>query len=755
MVARVEVTQSFTNPHDRSIEAIYLFPLPADSAVDDMEMVIGDRIVRGRINRRAQARQVYEAARAEGRRAALLEQQRPNLFAQRVANIAPGERIDVRLSYVQALPFEDGAYELVYPMVASNRYDPSDPSAVLGEAGEVREANSVAIALAIDAGMPIGQIDSPTHDIAISRDGSAEARVRLENGTQLANRDFVLRYDVSGDTPRATVMAHRRADSDDGEGHFSLVIQPPAAPASGTVTPREIVFVVDTSSSMAGRPMEHARAVMQRALGTVRAGDTFQVLAFSDRVESLGSRPLAWSEENIARANTFIEGIRATGATEMVPAIEAALTIEDDGDDRLKLVVLVTDGFIGNEADVLRAVAQNLGDARLYSLGVGGSPNRFLLERASEIGRGRTVVATLSEDPEAVAERFAALVDKPVFTDVEIDWGGLAVSDVYPRRVPDLFAGKPLLVHGRFARGGTARVKVRGTVNGRRFERVIGVTLPDASTDDTHAAHATLWARAAVHDRMNRIFLRDDPELIEEVTELGLRYRMVTQYTSFVAVEERRAEPDADGDDAEPEARATVSPARSLPGDPEIRVPAPSDARAVTVILPFGETLSASWESDLGMWTARFLIPADAEEGSYPIEILITHADGRPERMRVWYTVDASAAQLEVEVDGEVRPGGTVILRARQVITERDLIQAGMSPNAEITEARAQFLSDARDVQLRTPSGDVLDMSIAGPGMWVVDYEVPADARGTLSLTLFVVDLAANIDTQTIELEVR
>ncbi|RLB45322.1 MAG: hypothetical protein DRJ42_30170, partial [Deltaproteobacteria bacterium] len=712
MVARVNVTQSFTNPHDRPIEAIYLFPLPADSAVDDMEMVIGDRIVRGQIKRRAQARQVYEEARSEGRRAALLEQQRPNLFAQRVANIGPGETIEVRLSYVQALPFEDGAYELVYPMVAPPRHDPSNPGSVIAPGGEVRQPSSVSLSLTIDAGLPLGRIESPTHDIAIERGGRQLATVRLEAARESQAQDFVLRYDVSGETPRATVMAHRAAGSEE-DGHFSLVIQPPAAPAEETIAPREMVFVVDTSSSMAGRPLEHARAVMDHALGTVRAGDTFQVLAFSDRVVSLAPEPLAWSEDNLRRAKTFVEGIRATGSTNMVPAIEAALEGplgRGHEDERLKLVVLLTDGFIGDEADVLRSIAENLGDARLYTFGIGSNTNRFLLERACEVGRGRTIVATLSEDPTEVATRFARLVDKPVFTDVEIDWGGLAVSDVYPRRLPDLFAGKPLVVHGRFEGGGSADVKIRGTVNGQRFERVIAVTFPEESADDRHAAHGTLWARAAVHERMNRIFLRDDPELIEEVTDLGLRYRMVTQYTSFVAVEERREEPE-EGEEGEPEAqvRATVSPARALPGDPEIRIPAPRDARAVTIILPFGESMPAAFESDLGLWTARFLIPADAEDGSYPIEVLITHADGRQERMRVWYTVDASGAQLAVEVEGEVTPGNTVTLRARQVITERDLVQAGMRGDAVITEARAQFLSDARDVQLRTPAGEVID----------------------------------------------
>ncbi len=461
-VARVTVTQEFTNPHDKPIEAIYMFPLPADSAVDDMEMHVGERVIRGRIQRRAQARQTYEEARSEGRHAALLEQQRPNLFAQSVANIAPGERIEVSLEYVQILPFENGAYELVYPMVAPPRYDPSDPSAVLGDPAEVRQANEVALEVEVNAGMPVASVDSPSHALDVDRHDRASFGVTLAESEEIPNRDFVLRYAIEGDLPRATVLAHR---GDEGPGHFSLVVQPPAAPAADSIGAREITFVVDTSSSMQGAPMEHAKAIVRHALGTLRSGDTFNVLAFSDRIQHVASRPVEGTEANLARAETLLDGLRGTGATEMVPAIDDALTHAGRAHgDRLPIVVLLTDGYIGNEADVLRAIATDLGDARVYTVGVGSATNRFLLERAAEIGRGRSMVVTLSENASEAGDRFSSFVDAPLFTDVEIDWGGLDVEDVYPRRLPDLFAGKPLVVHGRYAHGGTAEVKVRGTI---------------------------------------------------------------------------------------------------------------------------------------------------------------------------------------------------------------------------------------------------------------------------------------------------
>jgi Ca-activated chloride channel family protein len=771
VVAQVIVTQQFQNPYDRPIEAVYMFPLPEDAAVDDMEMRIGGRVIRGQIRRRAEARAVYTEARAAGRRAALLEQQRPNLFAQRVANIQPGERIDVRIRYVQMVPLTDDGYELSVPMVAPRRFDPEhpnplapapdplapgegEPPAVAAALPGLRSGSEVAFSLDLDAGLPIGNLSSPTHDIEIERRGDQGASVELAASDRIPNRDLIIRYDLSGSSPRAAVYTHRGEEG----GYLTLVVQPPAAPAAEAVAARHFTFVLDRSSSMAGRPLEQARAMMDHLLSGLREGDTFNIYSFSDGLERLAEAPLPAEPSNVAQGELFIDRLSAVGATQMVPAIEAALAASaESSGEGLRIVVLITDGAIANEAEVLRTVAQGMGESRVYALGVGSSPNRFLLERTAELGRGRAIVAALSEPPVDVAVRFAAFVDRPVFTDVVVDWGGLAVDDVYPRRLPDLFAGRPLVLHGRFATGGTGTVRVRGTIGTRRYEQAIEVVLPADATDEALAVHGTLWARAAVRDRMNRLYLRDDDELIEEVADIGLRHRMVTQWTSFVAVDETPVErsDDDEGDEQGEEARATLSPARSLPGDPEIRIPAPEDALAVTVVLPFGETVEGEWEAELGLWTARFLIPRDAEEGVHPVRIIISHADGHQERLLLWYTVDSAAPLVEMEVEGVVRPGAEVVLRARQVMTEEDLHQAGLTrEQMERTPRRAQILSDARRVQVAPPGQDVIDLVLAGPGTWEARWRVPDEARGTVELLVVVADIAANVRTQSFEVEV-
>ncbi len=749
-----------------------------------MEMRIGERIVRARIQGRQQARATYEHARAEGHHAALLEQQRPSLFAQRVANIGPGERIEVRISYVQVLPFENGEYELAFPVVAPRRFDPRDPlrtrthrdplapargaapavSAVSARAGE---QPPVELSIDVDAGLPVERIASPTHRVSTERRSAERVKVTIDDPRTAAQRDFVLRYAISGETPRATVLAHRDRD----EGWLTLLVQPPAAPPDAAVAPRDVVIVVDSSSSMRGRPLEQARAITGELLGSLRATDRFQVLSFADEVTATSSALEPATHEAVTRGRAFASGIRAVGATYMVPAIERALAVTGPADPaRVRMTVLLTDGYIGNEADVLRSIATRLGDSRLYAIGVGSSTNRFLLERAAEIGRGRARFVTLSEDPVAAGRQFAALVDKPVLTDVSIDWGGLAVEDVYPRQIPDLFASKPLVVEARFVRGGRAQVRVQGTVAGQRVERVVDVVLPDApSPDRAHEAQRVLWARAAVRDRLARMTLREDPTLVQEVTTLGLRHAIVTPYTSFVAVDVTPATGAApEPGEATAASTATLSPARSLPGDPEIRVPAPADARAVTFVLPFGETVSARWEPGLGMWTGRFLVPRDAGEGQYPVYVLITHADGHDERLVLWYTVDESAPLVDLQVLGEARAGAEIVLRARQTLTRADLAVAGFRPNdPRLTPERAEILSDARRVEVATPAcaigmargtrgcGEILSLAASGSGAWEARWRIPDDVTEPLELSVVVVDMAANVRTQRARIEVQ
>ena len=513
----------------------------------------------------------------------------------------------------------------------------------------------------------------------------------------------------------------------------------------------------------ATKPLHRAVAGALREIGTLFDADYVVLHA------RYGPTPVTeeWSATDCALSEALRDQVNAVMADSIADGEARGIRLETDLGP-VAILAAVLHGEHAEQAGCIGMLFRDLGRARAYEVlvqfeALTGYLSLLLDNRSAtrgprhaprEIGRGQALVSGSGDTPEDVARRFASLVDRPVFTDVEIDWGGLDARDVYPRRTPDLFAGRPLVVHGRFARGGRARVRIRGTLNGERHERAFVVELPGVpppGAEETSRVHASLWARAAVRDRMNRIYLRDDPRLIEEVTQLGLRHDLVTQWTSFVAVDET---PEAEAAEPEQQSTATMSPARSLPGDPEIRIPAPADARMVTVVLPFGESLAASWEAELDLWTARFLIPADAEEGSYPIDVLVTHADGRFERMRIWYTVDAHAPVLEVETEGDVVPGGSVQLRATQVITEHDLEQVGHS-RASLTDARAQLLADARRVEARLPDGSVIDLELRGPATWSAVLPVPADVGDSFTVQLAVVDMAANVRVQPLSLEVR
>jgi Ca-activated chloride channel family protein len=705
-VAEVTLEQQFTNPSDAPIDADYLFPLPDGAAVDQMDMHVGDRVIHAEIGKRAEAAAKYADAKRAGKRAALLEQARTDLFSQKVANIPPKTTVTIAIRYAHELPFDQGEYEYTFPMVAAPRFDPKDATAVLPKPDELRAANSVEVAIDLHAGLPIESLASPTHRIDATRAGDT-AHVALAATDRIPNRDFVLRYRIAGDTPRAAVLAHR----DGSEGYFSLLVEPPAAPTADQVAARELMFVIDTSSSMRGKPLAQAQAIVDRVLDTLQPDDRFDIFEFGDAVHAFA--PAAVEPARRADGKEFVAALRPAGGTNMVPAIEAALAAPPSP-GRTRIVVLISDGYIANEADVMRAVVGKLGAARLYTAGVGGSVNRFLLDRTAEIGRGRAIQIALSDAPDRAATRLAQLVDRPVFTDVDVDWGGLDVSDVYPRHLPDLFASAPLVVHGRFTRGGKATVRVRGSVGDRRYERTIEVTLPE-TTDTTHEVQRSLWAEAAVTDRTNRLALREDPKLATEIEELGLRYHLVTPFTSLLAVDEVAA----------PASLPTVSPGRALPGDPEIRIPAPADAREVSVLLPSGESVAARWDSALELWTARFLIPSDAREGSHPLDVFVTHADGSLEHVRSWYDVDTSAPKIQLALIHGV-------LRATD---------------------GAGAVSDLARVTVRTAGGELLHLHRAGDGVFEAPFAAPEGAA-QLALTVVAVDLAANVRTEVVTVEV-
>ncbi len=589
-VARVSVEQTFHNPYDRPVEAVYLFPLPESSAVDSMTLRAGGRVVEAHIERREVAREQYRDAEERGVLASLLEQERPNLFRQSVANIRPGDSVSVTLTYVAALAYEDGSYRFTYPLVAGPRYAPEtegEPSAegealhqvVLAPGGE--RPDRVEVSIDADLGMPIASVESPTHALTVVRDPNAStARVTLAEAAR-PDRDLEVRFAVAGAAPSVSVLAS--PPSDGGAGTFAVSLHPRLGVSDDEVMPRELVFLVDTSSSMSGRPIALAQAAVERALHGLRPSDTFRVLAFSDAVDPLSDAPLPATEENVARAVTFVRGMRALGASEMVSGIRAALSPEGE-DGRLRMVLLLTDGYIGTETDVFRAVHETLGQARLFAFGVGSAVNRYLLTRVAEEGRGDVQVVLPGDDPAAAADAFGERVARPYLTDVSIDWGGLAVSDAYPRRLPDLFADRPLRVTAHYAAtaAATGTVTIRGRIAGRPFAQAVEVTLPPGG--EARPELGSMWARARISDLTTAMVLAETPSLVEQVTTLGLEHHLLTDYTAFIAIDEGYH---VDG------AGVRVEQATQLPHgmDPrDVRLPGPSHAAEA----PSGSTVTTS-----------------------------------------------------------------------------------------------------------------------------------------------------------------
>jgi Ca-activated chloride channel homolog len=557
-MSRVVVTQEFENPFKEKIEAVYTFPLPQNAAVDDMTMIVGERTVRGRILRREEAQAVYEAAKTAGQTTSLLNQERSNIFTQSVANILPGEQIKITISYVETLKYEAGSYEFVFPMVVGPRYVPGSAtgSRVSGGKGfspdtdrvpdasritprpvpeNMRVGNDISLDITLDAGVALDSVASKSHSIDLERLDEARAHVRLKNNSVIPNKDFILRYDVAGKSISDALLTHR---SEKG-GFFTLILQPPDRVTVEDVTPKELVFVLDTSGSMNGFPIEKAKETMKLALDSLYPADTFNLITFAGDTQILFPGPVPATKENLRKAQDFLASRQGGGGTEMMKAIKASLD-PSDSQGHVRIVCFMTDGYIGNDMEIVSEV-QKHPNARVFAFGIGSSVNRFLLDKMTEQGRGEVEYVALNDDGSAAARRFHERVRNPLLTDISIDWNGLPVADTYPQHIPDLFGAKPVILTGRYTAAGHGVIRLKGKMAGHDFAREIAIDFPESKTE--HDVLASLWARSRIDDLMGQDYngiqqgsMR--PELKETITNLGLEYRLMTQFTSFVAVEE-------------------------------------------------------------------------------------------------------------------------------------------------------------------------------------------------------------------------
>ena len=592
-VARTQVRQRFVNPADVWLEGVYVFPLPEGSAVDRLIMEVGDRRIAGRILPRKEAEAVYKQAAAEGRKASLLSSERPNVFVTSVANVGPGEAITVEIEYQDRALYRDGRFELRFPMTVAPRYTPGggetplvsapqptpaaqptlqpidhgpthllpDPNDAPGRDlfGPVRKPggprqNRLSLAVHLDAGLPLAEVESLYHAVTVEPESDSRRIVTLAEGSVPANRDFVLAWTPrTGAAPKASLFA----EEVDDETYLAVTLVPPRlaggsaeAGAAGTGAPtagkvaRELILIVDTSGSMQGPSLDQAKRALLLALDRLDADDRFNVIRFDSVTEALFDQPRRADPANLLKAAAYVASFRADGGTEMRPALDLALK-QPKSEEHLRQIVFLTDGAVGNETELFATIAARLDDARLFTVGLGSAPNGYFMRKAAEVGRGSFVfIGDLDETGARMGELFAKL-ENPVLTNLAIGWPSAAGTQVelHPSPLPDLYAGETVTFTARL--GGVPLDQLDGEllVTARSGAERWQQRVPLAGLRPAPGV-AALWARAKIAGIRDGLHLGKDPEEVREMaTRVALKHRLVTAYTSLVAVDDRVARP--------------------------------------------------------------------------------------------------------------------------------------------------------------------------------------------------------------------
>jgi Ca-activated chloride channel family protein len=533
VIAHVRVTQTYQNTGALPLEAIYVFPGSTRSAVFGMKMTVGDRIIKANINKKEQARKIYEAAKEEGKTASLLEQHRPNVFQMNVANILPGETVKVELDYTELVVPTDGTYEIVYPAVVGPRYAGEQTSGetwhkntYISGAGGKAEPFRFRANARIDAGMPIQKIASSSHTISPSFQGKSMASVSVTEG----NRDFVLRYQLRGAEIQTGLL---RFEGDD-ENFFLLMMQPPKTVARDAMPPREYVFIVDVSGSMTGFPLDVSKKLVSDLLKGLRPEDSFNILFFEAGSYQLSPKSLHATPQNISRAMRVLTERQGGGGTNMLAALNKALGMASNR-DASRTFIAVTDGFVTVEDEAFQTVRKNLGKANFFAFGIGSSVNRHLIEGLARAGMGEPFIVLNQKHAPAEARRFRKLIESPALTNIKVSFPGFSAYDVEPLAVPDLMAERPLIIFGKYQGGTKGSIQVRGTTGKGSFEKDIPIA--GAMPTSSNRALRYLWARHRIAGLSDRLVHSGNQELETEITNLGLKYSLLTEYTSFVAVD--------------------------------------------------------------------------------------------------------------------------------------------------------------------------------------------------------------------------
>ncbi|HKQ92496.1 MAG TPA: VIT domain-containing protein [Blastocatellia bacterium] len=541
VIADVKVTQTYRNEGSRPINARYVFPASTRAAVYAMRMRIGDQVIVAKIKEREQAKQEFDKAKQEGKSASLLEQDRPNVFSMSLANLMPGEQVEVELRYTELLAPTDGVYEVVFPTVVGPRYS-SKPESSASEEDKlvknpylhqgVKPTSSLHISARISAGVPIRDLICTSHQISPQWQSPAVAHLALDNTAKFeGNRDFILRYRLSGDQIASGLLLYKGAD----ENFFLYMAQPPQRVVDAEIPAREYIFVVDVSGSMYGFPLNTAKSLMRKLIGQLRPSDLFNVILFSGDSAALSAKSLRADQQNISKAIHLIEQQRGGGGTELLAAVKHAMSLPREANIS-RSVVLVTDGYISAEKGVFDYIRDNLNQCNVFSFGIGSSVNRYLIEGVAKAGMGEPFIVTTEADAPAVAAKFQEYIQTPLLTDIQVRSIGFDVYDVNPGRLPDLFAQRPVILFGKWRGPVNGTLEMRGRTG--QGEYLTQVDVAGVQPDEANQALRYLWARSRIAELSDYGFGDPDADRIRDITSLGLKYNLLTQYTSFIAVRE-------------------------------------------------------------------------------------------------------------------------------------------------------------------------------------------------------------------------
>ena len=544
VIADVTVTQHYRNEGQRPINARYVFPGSTQAAVYAMSVRLGDRLLTAHIEEKQQARIQFDAAKKQGKTTALLEQERPNVFQMNVANILPGDDVAVELRYTELLTPTDAQYGFVFPTVVGPRYNSPQGAAAQEKwiatpylrEGVVPSAG-FDLKVSLDSPLAVKDVVSASHEIEVEGLGSRHAQVTLasdKSDRPNGNRDFVLGYRLAGDRIESGLMLFRG----ERENFFLAMVEPPQAIAAAQISPRDYIFVVDISGSMHGYPLETAKELLVHLIGGLRASDTFNVMLFSGSNRMLSPASVPATRANIDQALRTIAQMGGSGSTEIVPALKRIASLPKQADVS-RSVIVITDGYVSVESEVFQLVRKNLNQSNVFAFGIGTSVNRHLIEGIARAGQGEAFVVTQPGQAAAQAERLRRMIDSPVLTQVKARFDGLDVYDVEPQQLPDVLGGRPVVLFGKWRGDATQPTQGKFIVEGRTAEGAYRSELPTGEREtQTTSALRLLWARQRIATLSDQEALEGGQQQKAAITDLGLRYSLLTQYTSFIAIDQ-------------------------------------------------------------------------------------------------------------------------------------------------------------------------------------------------------------------------